>query len=286
MSFVDMISNLRFRKRQVAMLAVRVIRNRNFLAVDTSGFFINYQFAWHCSLGICSRGDQIICMISKSLYLRRFHATHGVCGITDDSRTHCAVHLAFIFNHIIISNRPVANWKSSFPIIVCSLGQEAPVGPYVYVRLRYVQVGIKVSGTVCDQQAIRNGLLIVLLVMLYIIMTSSDEDSDVTSSYSLFILIDLWLIDRVLTTPIPKTGAKKWVRPFIRFCLRISLPAHTPNPIQTGVTGRSVNDQSAYLNQRRNNPWNHLKIVMMKSTTMLRRKRFPHLQNLRADVNS
>jgi hypothetical protein len=109
MSFVDTISNIRFRKRQVAMLAVRVIRNRNFLAVDTSGFFINYQFAWHCSLGICSRGDQIICMISKSLYLRRFHAIHGVCGITDDSRTHCAVHLAFIFSRIIILSRPVVN---------------------------------------------------------------------------------------------------------------------------------------------------------------------------------
>jgi hypothetical protein len=66
-----------------------------------------------------------------------------------------------------------------------------------------------VSGTVRENQIIRNGLLIVLLVMLYIIMTSSDEDSDVTSSYSLFILIDLWLINRVLTTPIPKTGAKK-----------------------------------------------------------------------------
>jgi hypothetical protein len=59
------------------------------------------------------------------------------------------------------------------------------------------------------KQTIRNGLLIVLPVMLYIIMTSSDEDSDVTSSYSLFILIDLWLINRVLTTPTPTTGAKK-----------------------------------------------------------------------------
>jgi len=109
MRFIGTISNLRFRKRQAAMQAVGVIRNRNFLAVDPCGFFINDQFVWHRSLGFCSRGDQIICMISKSLYLHRLHATHGVCGITDDSQTHCAVHLAFIFSTIIISSRSITN---------------------------------------------------------------------------------------------------------------------------------------------------------------------------------
>jgi hypothetical protein len=45
MGFVATISNLRFRKRQGAMRAVRLIRNRNFLAIDPSGFFTNDQFA-------------------------------------------------------------------------------------------------------------------------------------------------------------------------------------------------------------------------------------------------
>jgi hypothetical protein len=51
------------------------------------------------------------------------------------------------------------------------------------------------SWVVCEKQAIRNGLLIGPAIMLYIIMTSSEEGSDVTFSYSLFVLIRSHLIN-------------------------------------------------------------------------------------------